>query len=84
MAPEYVPTHRKFRQYRPQVGHQVHYLGKPVGTVTSVEDGMCYRTYPDGKSLPFIWCFRDGLNAMHDWPTKRGGPDTFCPGPRDW
>lgn len=42
-----------------------------VGTVTSVQGNLCWRTYSDGESLPFIWRFRDGkLNNLHSWPNK--------------
>ncbi len=63
---------QKFASSRPRVGQIVSYRGEAVGKVTSVEGALCWRSYPDGESLPFIWCFGDGLNALHDWPTRNG------------
>ena len=63
---------QKFATSRPRVGQTIVYRGEPVGRVTSVDGNLCWRTYPDGESLPFIWAFHDGLNALHDWPTKAG------------
>jgi hypothetical protein len=57
--------------HKPRVGDPVTYKGEHVGTVTRVEGSLCWRTYPDGEVLPFIWCFKDGLNTLHDWPAKR-------------
>jgi hypothetical protein len=68
----------KFAASRPRVGQVISYRGEPVGKVTNVEGGLCWRSYPDGESLPFIWCFNDGLNALHDWPTK-AGKCALCP-----
>ena len=65
--------HDIFAAQRPRVGDTIAYRGEPVGVVTRVENGLCWRTYPDGESLPFIWCFRDGLNNLHEWPTKAEG-----------
>jgi hypothetical protein len=65
---------------KPRVGDTVTYQGEPVGKVTRVEGNLCWRSYPDGESLPFIWRFRDGLNTMHDWPGKPKGQNAFCPG----
>lgn len=62
----------KFKAYRPRVGAPITYRGAPVGHVTRVEGSLCWRSYPDGESLPFIWCFKDGLNTLHDWPGKAG------------
>lgn len=69
-----------YRQHAPRVGQLVSYRGEPVGTVTLVDGALCWRSYPDGASLPFIWCFHDGLNALHDWPSKAGGKVARCPG----
>lgn len=68
-----------FRQYRPRVGDPVTYEGRVVGTVSSTEGNLCWCAYETGTA-PFIWCFKDGLNAMHEWPTKQDGPLSFCPG----
>ena len=39
--------------------------------VVSVEGNLCYAKYEnDPAAAPFIWKFKDGLNAMHDWPGK--------------
>ena len=67
-------------QYKPRVGDPITYLGEVVGHVTRVDGALCWRSYPDGDSLPFIWKFRDGLNRLHDWPNKRNGPTAKCPG----
>ncbi len=63
--------HEIFAASRPRKGDPITYRGEVVGNVTSVEDALCYRTYPDGQACPFIWCFRDGLNRLHEWPTKK-------------
>ncbi len=61
---------QQFKHRKPLVGDIIHYRGEAVGHVTRVEGALCWRSYPDGESLPFIWCFRDGLNTMHNWPAK--------------
>lgn len=60
---------------RPRLGSPVTYNGRAVGNVTAVEGNLCWHS---GGDL-FIWRFRDGLNALHDWPGKCGllAP---CPG----
>lgn len=68
-----------YRAYRPRIGDPVIYGGKIAGKVTSIDGNLCWCSYATGNA-PFIWCFRDGLNALHDWPTKQGGPVSFCPG----
>jgi hypothetical protein len=70
----------QFHHYRPRVGEPISYKGELVGHVTRVEGSLCFRSYPDGEPLPFIWCFNDGLNALHDWPSKAGGKIARCPG----
>ena len=55
---------------KPRAGDPVQYKGEIVGTITRTKGSLCWRTYPDGETLPFIWCFRDCLNTLHDWPTK--------------
>lgn len=54
----------------PRVGDPITYEGAVVGLVTKVEGNLCWRTYPDGERLPFIWRFHDGLNPLHSWPGK--------------
>jgi hypothetical protein len=58
-----------FAAHRPRVGQEVTYEGKVAGKVTSVEGSLCYCSYSSGTA-PFIWCFAEGLNTLHDWPTK--------------
>jgi hypothetical protein len=58
---------------RPRKGDLITYRGEVTGTVHRVEGALCWNAYSDGRDpLPFIWCFKDGLNALHDWPTKIG------------
>jgi hypothetical protein len=73
--------HEIYRNSRPRKGDPISYKGKPAGHVTSVEGNLCWCSYAGGESLPFIWCFHDGVNALHDWPTKVD-KEAFCPGPR--
>lgn len=79
-------TARKFHDSRPRIGDEVTYMGKPHGRVKYVEDSLCWVRYydepanPDHRCMPFIWCFKDGLNALHTWPTKQPGLDAPCPG----
>lgn len=56
--------------HKPSVGDEITYRGAVVGRVTSVSGNLCWRSYPDGESLPFIWRFHDGLNNLHSWPGK--------------
>lgn len=65
---------------KPRVGDQITYRGVVVGRVTRVEGNLCWRTYPDGESLPFIWRFKDGLNNLHSWPGKDETLNTVLPG----
>lgn len=65
----------KYKLNRPRVGDPVTYRGKITGMVARVEGALCWNKYNDnhecaGETLPFIWCFREGLNTLHDWPTK--------------
>jgi hypothetical protein len=65
--------HETHAASRPRKGQQITYRGKPYGTVASVEGGLCFvRREGEHEALPFIWCFHDGLNTLHDWPTKAG------------
>lgn len=73
-----IETRPDLAAFKPRVGDTIAYLGEPVGTVTSVEGNLCWRTYPDGERLPFIWRFRDGLNMLHSWPGKDESKN--CPG----
>jgi hypothetical protein len=66
--------HKLFAQFRPHVGDKI--TGASIGFVTSVDGAICHMT--DGNS--FIWCFRDGLNALHHWKRKAGGKLARCPG----
>ena len=63
-----------FHHLAPRIGQPITYRGEIVGTVTRVEGNLCWRSYPDGESLPFIWRFKDGLNTLHDWPGKESTP----------
>ena len=61
----------------PRVGDQVIYrsIGGRIkkGTVTAIRGNLCDVDYGEGQSpedTGFIWRFRDGLNNLHDWPTK--------------
>lgn len=69
-------------QYRPKVGDPITYRGKVVGTVTRTEQQLCWwrRTIDRDDGGMFIWCFRDGLNAMHSWPGKDEARNAPCPG----
>jgi hypothetical protein len=73
--------HEKFAAHRPRVGDQVRYSGPDhvrVSVVTRVEGNLCYC---DGEADGlFIWAFADGVNALHDWPTKAGAKVARCPG----
>lgn len=67
-----------YAEFRPRKGQPISYQGKFSGTVTAVEGGLCWHT--GDLSGPFIWCFRDGLNAMHSWPGKDESRNCRCPG----
>lgn len=60
----------KYAASKPRVGQQIVYRGQPAGIVTSVEDALCWVSKDGAQSQPFIWCFKDGLNILHEWPTK--------------
>lgn len=66
----------KFSTSRPRKDDVVTYCGKPHGTVSSVEGNLCWT-----ENGPFIWCFQDGLNLLHAWPSKQ--PDARLCGD-DW
>lgn len=61
----------KYAASKPLAGQEIVYRGQPAGIVTSVEGALCWVSRDGAKSEPFIWCFHDGLNNLHDWPTKR-------------
>lgn len=64
-----------WKAHRPVKGQPIHRDGKLVGTVSSVEGNLCFVSQVEGEygydgGAPFIWCFVEGLNTKHDWPTK--------------
>jgi hypothetical protein len=59
-----------YQAHKPLKGATVTANGKVVGIVERDDDGICWITQPDGTSDCFIWRFRNGLNTLHDWPTK--------------
>lgn len=66
--------HEIFADHRPRSGDVIAYRGQAgAGIVTRVEGALCWTSYGGAEPAPFIWCFRDGLNNMHDWPAKAGG-----------
>lgn len=66
-------AHEIWRSHRPRTGDTITYNGVVTGVVSRVEGNLCWTAYADGrKSAPFIWCFKNELNTMHDWPTKSG------------
>jgi hypothetical protein len=70
----------RFVESKPRKGDPISYRGEVIGSVHRVEGALCWTAYSDGSDpLPFIWCFSDGLNAMHDWPTKAAA-NAPCPG----
>lgn len=74
-------AHKIFSDHRPRKGSPISYEGK-VFRAHHTEGNLCYVEREDGNiELGFIWCFSDGLNALHDWPEKAGGRVTFCPRP---
>jgi len=62
-------TQNKAASLKPRKGDPVTYRGRSLGNVTSVDGNLCWT---DRDS--FIWRFHDGLNALHDWPTKGERP----------
>lgn len=61
----------KFAASKPRRGDPITYRGIATGKVHRVEGTLCWNAYSDGHDpLPFIWCFPEGLNTLHDWPTK--------------
>lgn len=48
----------------------------PIGEfkITRVEGNLAWAIYDhheDGDPLPFIWCFKDGLNRLHYWDGRQ-------------
>lgn len=35
-----------------------------------VEGNLCWTDYGNGDVEPFIWRFAEGLNTLHDWPSR--------------
>ena len=61
----------KYKNNKPKNGETIFYKGKDFGVVTSVEGALCWvQRHDETKSEPFIWCFKDGLNNLHDWSSK--------------
>lgn len=69
----YVPPEQRFAEHRPRLGDTIEYMGVDIGKVTKIEGAICYVTGRDGLESPFIWCFSDGLNALHTWSMKGQG-----------
>ena len=66
----YTP-HVTYSASRPRVGDDVTYKGQPLGTVLNVDKCLCWTS--GSTEGPFIWCFKDGLNNLHEWPNKEPG-----------
>lgn len=63
--------HEIYAAHRPRAGDPVTYKGQPnAGKVALVEGNLCWCSYGGADPAPFIWCFHDGLNTLHDWPGK--------------
>lgn len=64
-------TSEKFAGQAPRAGQDITYRGKLHGKAIRVEGNLCWMNFNDGsEAAPFIWRFKDGLNNLHDWPTK--------------
>lgn len=61
-------AHEVYAAYAPRKGQAVTFEGAIAGTVTRVEGGLCW--IDDSPDRVFIWCFRRGLNELHNWSTK--------------
>lgn len=68
---------RHLEPYRPRKGEPVSYRGEPAGLVGRTEGNLCWI---EGSDAPFIWAFHDGVNAMHEWPSRNSAPVAPCPG----
>lgn len=54
----------------PRKGERITYEGREVGNVSKVEGDICHVLYDTGITHQFIWRHPDGLNTLHDWPSK--------------
>ncbi len=66
---------KQYQKNRPRVGDEITYnspaYGLFFGTITEVSGAICYyRVIGESNPTCFIWCFREGLNKLHSWPTK--------------
>jgi hypothetical protein len=66
LAPAQQQPHETHSAHRPGVGQRITRHGAQVGIVRKVEGELCFL---DDSPATFIWCFHDGLNKLHDWPT---------------
>jgi hypothetical protein len=66
----------KYESSKPRKGEPITYRGALVGTVSSVDGNLCWVNYYRGEPAPFIWRFKDGLNNMHEWPSKQQKEET--------
>lgn len=64
-------AHEIFAIFTPRKGQAVTFEGAVAGIVSRVEGGLCW--LDSNSDAVFIWCFRRGLNELHDWPTKQAG-----------
>ena len=70
-----INAREKYRSNKPVIGDWVTFTYESIisrGQITNVMGNLCYVRYGDEESCPFIWCFKDGLNILHNWPTKEG------------
>jgi hypothetical protein len=69
--------HEVHAESKPRKGDAVTYRGKHAGHVVRVEGNLCWVEWVEEhqwrgeRTMPFIWCFKDGLNTLHDWPGKQ-------------
>jgi len=65
-----------FEKNRPQPGEHVTYETARIaltdrGHVVRTEGDICYCRLPQSTNeTSFIWRHPDGLNTLHDWPSK--------------
>jgi hypothetical protein len=71
MSKRYQDPSETFASHKPRKGQTVTYEGRS-GIVQKVEGTLCWVLYDGMPESTFIWCFHDGLNKLHDWPTKAG------------
>ena len=73
--------HEIYSQFKPRKGDPITYDGRVTGHVIRTEGNLCWNDYHGEQDpLPFIWCFKDGLNALHEWPRKDVTLEAYCPG----